>query len=335
MNLIRPIEFTQFLFTLSPLNRHTLKGNRWEFGLTLTLVVCTFVPSVSFSTVDAECAKILKTDQQSKNKLIRYDATDFEESKAWKQPNNRLYGIWSAQMANFVYESFDSHFELEPMLTFLGEARLDFQQVISHPDHLKFDAYFGMKRPRSGTRSGWTTTYRWFKGNNQEPERVSKAFEINPSLSRKRASVEQLLSIPRTSRDWRTHWIEIPIIIDNRAIAHSLVNFTDRTMTLNILFPPGGTLRLLIQQLEITLYRLLLPNEANKLELFAQAMHYYFIATPYFRGSASIGRALFAGIFLRVFSQKILLNPDIDLYAQLLSTDDFVAKFLDGELSRN
>jgi hypothetical protein len=67
-------------------------------------------------------------------------------------------------------------------------------------------------------------------------------------------------------------------------------------------------------------------SEETKTREFLAAMYGYYNAPPFPRGSSAIGRAFFAGTYLKFFGKKIPTLPDgIDITAMLNDQDEFIA----------
>ena len=100
-------------------------------------------------------------------------------------------------------------------------------------------------------------------------------------------------------------------------------------MDLTIYHPDGPVAKIIFQD-ALNRVDSLLTGPASKQD-FVRAMRAYFIAMPFYRGSAAIGRIAFSALFLHLFQHTIALPASVDTFAITATEDEyenFLAQFL-------
>ncbi|MGE4234371.1 MAG: hypothetical protein AB7F43_13675 [Bacteriovoracia bacterium] len=241
---------------------------------------------------------------------------------ATKHSNSR-FSTWAAEQTTETLNSFKSGKSFREALSQLAKKRTELQQAITAEDfnyQLKTDTkaeLFGKPRTKNYTHTlGWgrNAVYK-----NKSPEVDSLAAIVEQYGSLRDASLNGC----RTALLRETEYLSI----DGIFLIGTKIHRIKDPYTYGLIQIQNGSHQRVESVLEDIFKRLELAvsvGRKQKAIQIASAAYGYYQATPYFRGTAAIGRVYWSAVATFILGKQVIVPGDIDIRAFILKQNEFV-----------
>lgn len=97
---------------------------------------------------------------------------------------------------------------------------------------------------------------------------------------------------------------------------------------------PRDEIAPIMHDVEVRIGKALSPSIGRKKAFreLAIAMHGFFVAMPYYRGTAAIGRAVFTALFSHIAQEPISVHPEADIKALIMTNIQYLRELEEGRL---
>ena len=275
---------------------------------------------------------------QAMSQTRLYHENQFPESPYWLGGSNPDFGKWAARTAQMAAVAFDRGQNFLQVLNMMKDERFDFHHRTDFSGHETFKEATD-PRIGQGRLNDYGIPYSTWMGhlysdplaspNPKQAEFVIRVFQAHPSLALPQSSFNPLFAWGLQSRSPAVQMTHTTL--DGRSIPSTILEAPVRDFRgvkgvgLNLIHPESRYAAGILQDVINRVDRLLeKPNEKD----FALAMHGYFNAMPFRRGSAAIGRLTFAGLYLHLFGRTITLPGDVDILAMTSTPEQFANMIL-------
>ena len=250
-----------------------------------------------------------------------FNTNDFVSSEFWVGGKNDKFSSWAAKIANNAKNQYTRNQSLRftDLMRFVSNERFHFSNEIESGNEESHNKA-GVSRQNDNRHY-----YSWIGGidvnNTSSKSRLARlTIKLYPELD----GHSKVTYVDESKNEGRSVKIFYTLESGTEILAETIYTWNADNPT--VLNPRGAsTSKQILGDVESRINKLLTKTnrEDKDLNEFCIAMQGYFIAMPFVRGSASIGRILFSSLYSIIFKSKLKMDPDVDIYSMILNRNNF------------